>query len=161
MIQSRDWKLWFAVLYIKRNDTVPGVPLVNDEDESGDLLPLPCSLGLMLTLPFLALSVVDGSQRGSRDWSAALQPYTQQTAMPCVFGQLSVRISFKFAQMLTLTHFFLLLTHQFCGQNVHFLPNVSHPLTCALMKRKSALLTYLSVVIILCLVTKVSLTFIF
>ena len=37
--------------------------------------------------------------------------------------------------------FFLLLTHQLWGQHVNLLPNVSHPLTGAMMKRQSVLFT--------------------
>jgi len=47
----------------------------------------------MLTCPLLVLSAVDRGQHGQHDWSAAMQPHTQQTVMHCVFWHLSIRTS--------------------------------------------------------------------
>jgi len=67
----------------------------------GHLLPLLRGPVLMLTCPLLALSVVDRGQHGHPDWSAAVQPHTQQTAMHCVFWHLSIRTSINFLSNLS------------------------------------------------------------
>ncbi len=49
----------------------------------------------------LALSTVDRGQHGHPDWSAAMQPHTQQTAMHCVFWHLSTKTSINFLSNLS------------------------------------------------------------
>lgn len=39
---------------------------------------------------------VDRGQHGHSDWSAAMQPHTQQTAIHCVFWHLSIRACINF-----------------------------------------------------------------
>ena len=94
--QGKPWKGVHALWYIAQSFTLPlpacPLPTVHPGAMCSPLL---SGLVLML-IPLLSLSVVDRRQRGRPDWSAAVQPHTQQSAKHCVFWHLSIRTSINF-----------------------------------------------------------------
>lgn len=65
--------------------TQPSTWCTSDSSDEADLLPLCWGPVPMLACPLLALWAVDRSQDGQPDWSASIQPHSQQTVMHCVF----------------------------------------------------------------------------
>ena len=91
-----------------------------------------------------------GLRSGDPDWSAAIQPHMQQTAMHCAIWHLSIRTSWRcshpvvepshFGPCQTRSNpyaclFFLFLNTSTLNQHVHLLLDVFHPLTGAMIKK--------------------------